>query len=325
MEKLLIIDGNSIMNRAYYGVRPLTNTAGLHTNAVYGYINILKKHLDSISPDLAAVAFDVHEPTFRHRMFDGYKANRHPMPDELREQVPYVREVTSLLGFSVIEKEGYEADDVLGTLSREGEENGMEVYIVTGDRDSLQLVSERVTVVLASTGADVEYTPEVFREKYGVEPEKLVDVKAIMGDASDNIPGVKGVGEKGALSLIAHFGSLREVYQNLSSDFIKPAMRQKLTDSKEDANLSLILAQIDRKVPGLPALTELARRPYDVPGLRKLFSELEFTRMLSQFSSSAPAVADVPQQLSLDDLPQDKTEPAREIETLPNEELKKLL
>ena len=324
--RLLVVDGNSIMNRAFYGVRPLTNSAGLHTNAVYGYVNILKKHLDSLSPDLAAVAFDVHAPTFRHRMFDGYKANRHPMPEELREQVPYVKEVTALLGFTLIEKEGWEADDVLGTLSREGEENGAEVFIVTGDRDSLQLVSENVTVILASTGADVEYTPEVFREKYGVEPQKLVDVKAIMGDASDNIPGVKGIGEKGALSLIAHFGSLREVYLNLDSDFIKPAMREKLAASREDANLSFRLAAIDRRVPGLGKLDGLARRPYDVPGLKKLFSSLEFTRLIGQFAPAAPsAPADGARQLSLDDLPPEEAGPARVTETLPTKALKKLL
>lgn len=329
MEKLLLIDGNSIMNRAFYGVRPLTNAAGLHTNAVFGYVNILKKHLDALDPDYCAVAFDVHAPTFRHRMYDGYKAARHPMPEELKEQVPYVKRVTGLLGFQSVEKEGYEADDVLGTLSRAASREGVSVYIVTGDRDSLQLVGDNVTVILASTGADVEYTPEVFREKYGTDPERLVDIKAIMGDSSDNIPGVKGVGEKGALTLIQTFGDLRGVYQNLDSPVIKPAMKKKLEESRDMANLSYRLATIDRDVAGLPATKELARRGFDVPGLREIFGELEFTRMLSAFTSQAPADKKADGegggQLSFDDVETEPEEPKREIKTVGASELKALL
>ena len=300
MKKLLVIDGNSLMNRAFYGVRPLTTATGLFTNAVYGYVNILKKHLDTLSPDYAVAAFDVHAPTFRHKLFDAYKAGRKPMPEELKMQIPYVRHATELLGFHIVEREGFEADDVLGSLSLTAKKEGVDCYLVTGDRDSLQLVDENVTVILASTGSDVEYTPETIREVYGVSPARLIDVKAIMGDSSDNIPGVKGIGEKGALSLISHFGSLKEVYRNLEDPFLKPAMREKLKNDRDSANLSYVLATIERTMPECRELAPYTRRPFDIPGITELFTELEFVKLLKQFvPQQAPAIEEG-EQLTLD-------------------------
>lgn len=326
MKKLLVIDGNSLMNRAFYGVRPLTTATGLFTNAVFGYVNMLKKHLDQLQPDCAAVAFDVHAPTFRHRMYDQYKAGRRPMPEELKMQVPYIRQVSQILGFHILEKEGYEADDILGTLSARAQEEGMETYIVTGDRDSLQLVSDATTVILASTGADQVYTPQALRERYGVEPAQMIDVKAIMGDSSDNIPGVKGIGEKGALSLIGTFGSLRGVYQNLEDPRIKPAMRQKLIAERETANLSYVLATIDRRVPQLPELKELKKKPLDIQELKQTFTQLEFVRLLHQFLPQEPPAQPEFEQLTLDTVASAAPPPPpREIQRLSKERLAPLL
>ncbi len=300
MKKILILDANSLMNRAFYGVRPLTTATGLFTNAVYGYVNILKKHLDGVNPDYAVAAFDVHAPTFRHKMYDGYKANRKPMPEELKMQLPYIRQVTELLGFHILEREGFEADDVLGSLSLTAKQENVDCYLVTGDRDALQLVDEGITVILASTGSDVEYTPEAIRQAYGVSPAQLIDVKAIMGDNSDNIPGVKGIGEKGALGLIGRFGSLKEVYRNLDDPFIKPAMREKLVRDRESANLSLVLAEIHRKMPEAKELAPFRRQPCDRDGIEKLFTQLEFTRLLKQWFPQPPAAPQPFEQITID-------------------------
>lgn len=308
MKKILILDGNSLLNRAFYGVRPLTTATGLFTNAVYGYVNILKKHLDALQPDYTVAAFDVHAPTFRHKMYDGYKAGRKPMPEELKMQIPYIRKVTELLGFHIVEREGFEADDVLGSFSLRAKEENVECFLVTGDRDALQLVDDGVTVILASTGSDVEYTPQVIWNNYGVRPSQLIDVKAIMGDSSDNIPGVKGIGEKGALGLIARFGSLKEVYQNLEDPFIKPAMREKLLRDRDSANMSLVLAEIHRKMPEAKELAPFERRPFDLSGIQELFTQLEFTKLLKQFIPEAPPPAPEYEQITIDtmELPQTK-------------------
>lgn len=303
MKKLLIVDGNSIMNRAFYGVRPLVTRTGIHTNAVYGYLNILKKHLDTLMPDYVAVAFDLKAPTFRHKMYDGYKAGRHATPDELISQIPIIKEATSLLGIKTVSIEGYEADDILGTLSSEFDG---ESYIITGDRDSFQLVSEKATVILASTGEDVTYTPKEIEEKYSLPPKKLIDVKALAGDSSDNIPGVPGIGEKTAIKLLVEAGSLEELYRKLDSGEIKltEGTKNKLINGRESAMLSRQLAEICLTVPDLPPIEELSLGTQDTNALRDLFIKLEFTKMMSRFGLDAeekPAVSDGG-QISFDSL-----------------------
>lgn len=304
MKKLLVFDGNSIMNRAFYGVRPLTTKEGLHTNAVFGYINILTKHIDAISPDCIAAAFDLKAPTFRHKMYDAYKAGRHTMPDELAEQIPYIKEVTTALGIKILSLEGYEADDILGTLSKNFTDVG-HTYIVTGDRDSLQLVSDKVTVILATTGKDEEYTPEKVKERYLVTPEKLIDIKALMGDSSDNIPGVAGIGEKGAIKLVSENGDIDTLYSKIDSDEIKltPSLREKLINGRESAFFSRTLATICREVPLEENCETLTRGEIDKPHLSELFKTLEFTKMSEKFgllSVNVPVSDDGGLQISFD-------------------------
>jgi len=210
--KLLVLDGNSIVNRAFYGIKLLTTKSGEYTNAIYGFLNILLKLEDICTPDAVAVAFDVHAPTFRHKMYDEYKAGRKGMPDELRSQMPVLKEILNSLGIKTIEKEGWEADDILGTLAFACRNNGDECFIATGDRDSLQLAHGGVKVLLARTkmGQAVTdiYDEKAIDEEYGVTPQELIQVKALQGDTSDNIPGVAGVGAKTALDLIFRFHNL---------------------------------------------------------------------------------------------------------------------
>ena len=295
MKKLLVFDANSIMNRAFYGVRPLTTKNGLHTNAVFGYINILTKHIDAISPDCIAAAFDLKAPTFRHKMYDGYKAGRHAMPEELVEQVPYIKEVTNALGIKILTLEGYEADDILGTLADKFKDIG-HTYIVTGDRDSLQLVSDKVTVILATTGKDEEYTPEKVFERYLVTPERLIDIKALMGDSSDNIPGVAGIGEKGAIKLISENGDIDTLYSKIDADEIKltPSLREKLINGRDSAFFSKTLATICKKVPLEESCETLKRCEIDKVHLAELFKTLEFTKMSEKFGlvSTPVTIAD---------------------------------
>ena len=197
MKNFLIVDGNSILNRAFYGVRTLTNSKGLHTNAVYGMVTMLTKQIEKYNPEYLAIAFDMRAPTFRHKMYDGYKANRKGMPEDLAIQLPYAKKAASAIGFKIIEKEGYEADDILGTLASIASESDEEIHtlIMTGDRDSLQLITDKVHVLLATNNDYILFDKSSFFEKYGVQPEQFVDVKAIMGDSSDNIPGIPGIGE----------------------------------------------------------------------------------------------------------------------------------
>ncbi len=251
--KLLILDGNSIVNRAFYGIKLLTTKDGQYTNAIYGFMNILLNLLKETQPDEVAVAFDLKAPTFRHKMYSGYKATRKGMPEELAQQMPVLKELLADLGFVMVTKEGFEADDILGTLSAAAAARGDECFIATGDRDSLQLVSENVTVLLASSRMGRSETLRMdlaaVTEKYGVSPKQLIEVKSLMGDTSDNIPGVLGVGEKTALGLISQFGSLDGVYEHLDDAFIKPGVRKKLTEHREDAVLSRKLAEIDCAAP----------------------------------------------------------------------------
>ncbi len=223
MGKLLLIDGNSILNRAFFGIRPLTTKSGLFTHAVYGMMNILLGHIERERPDHIACAFDLKAKTFRHLMYDGYKANRHGMPEELAVQLPYAKKMVAGLGIPIVELEGYEADDVIGTASAFSDADPtLEVDIVTGDRDSFQLIRDNVFVLLASTGETVRFDRAAFGEKYGgTTPEQFPDVKALMGDSSDNIPGVPGIGEKTAVRLIADFGSVDGVYEALPTPKLK--------------------------------------------------------------------------------------------------------
>ena len=247
--KLLAIDGNSILNRSFYGVKPLTTKDGFFTNALVGFMNILHKMEQELSPDGVAVAFDVHAPTFRHKMYDAYKGTRKGTPPELLMQMPVAKELIKALGYKVIELAGYEADDIVGTLARLCEESGNECVIATGDRDCLQLITDEVNVRLATTREAILYTPERYFNEYGVEPEQLVDVKALMGDSSDNIPGVKGIGEKTAFSLISKYGSIETIYSSLDDIEATPRVKKLLAEGKESACLSKTLATICKEVP----------------------------------------------------------------------------
>ncbi len=306
--KLLIVDGNSIMNRAFYGVRPLVTRTGIHTNAVYGYLNILKKHLTALNPDYVAVAFDLKAPTFRHKLFDGYKAGRHATPEELLSQIPIIKEATSLLGIATVSLEGYEADDILGTLSHKFDG---ESYVLTGDRDSFQLVSEKTTVILASTGEDVTYTPKEIEEKYSLPPKKLIDVKALAGDSSDNIPGVAGIGEKTAIKLVLEAGSVENLYEMLDKGELKvtDSVKNKLLSGRDSAYMSKQLAEICLEVEGLPTFDKLVLSEQNSTALRELFVKLEFTKLMSRFNLDEPT----PQrsddaQLSFDTVEEEKSE-----------------
>ncbi|MBE6818924.1 MAG: DNA polymerase I [Ruminococcaceae bacterium] len=288
----LVIDGNSIINRAFYGVRDLSTKEGIHTNAIYGFMNIFFKLLEQTKPECVAVAFDLKKPTFRHKMYADYKAGRKPMPPELAEQFPYLKDLLRALGYTVVEKEGYEADDILGTLSAQCNKQGERCYIATGDRDSLQLVNERVSVLLASTQkgqpVTVEYTPELIKEKYGVEPVKLIEIKAIQGDTSDNIPGVAGIGEKGAQELISRFGSVAYIYENLDDVDIKPAMRSKLAASRQNCFLSRELGMINLEVPMDTDLEHYKIAPPDEEESLRILRKLEMKSIINKLSFTAP-------------------------------------
>ncbi len=291
--KLLAVDSNSILNRAYYGVRPLTTREGLFTNGIYGFLNILFKICDEVSPDAVVFAFDLKGPTFRHKLFDGYKAQRKGMPEELAQQLEPLKELLGYLGYPILSVEGFEADDILGTLAAACRKNGDECIIATGDRDSFQLIGEGVTVRLAFTrggqsGAEVIDEAAV-REKYGVSPRQMIDVKALMGDTSDNIPGVAGIGEKTALSLIAAFGSLDGVYAHLDDPSIKNGVRQKLTDGKQSAYESRVLAEIDCAAPLGTTLDALTREPQQTDRLYHLLDRLELRSIITRLKLSPPA------------------------------------
>ena len=251
--KLMILDGNSIVNRAFYGVRPLNAPDGTPTNAVFGFLNILQRILDEQTPDAVCVCFDMKAPTFRHKAYEGYKAQRKGMPEELAVQMPVLKETLDAMGIRRYEQEGYEADDILGTASRICEKQGWDCVVVTGDKDSLQLITDSTSVcnVKSRMGQTetILYTPEVFREEYGFAPPQMVDLKALMGDSSDNIPGVPGIGEKTALDLIRRYGTVDNIYANLSALEIKDSVRKKLTAGEESARKSYWLATILCEVP----------------------------------------------------------------------------
>ena len=285
--KLLILDGNSVINRAYYGVRPLTTRDGLYTHAIYGFLNILERMEKEEQPDAVCVAFDLHGPTFRHLRYDGYKATRHGMDEELAMQMPVMKDVLRAMNIPIYACQGWEADDVIGTVGKICSNNGWECVIVTGDRDSLQLIDENVHIKYVSSkqGQTTSklYTRDVFEEEYGFEPKKLIDLKALMGDSSDNIPGVKGIGDKTAKGLLHQFGSLDGVYAHLDDPAIKPKQRENLTNYKEDAYLSYELATIICEAPIDFAPEDALVQPYNKLELYKLFQRLEFVRLIDKY------------------------------------------
>lgn len=284
--KLLAVDGNSILNRAYYGIRMLTTKDGLCTNAVYGMITMLHKQLETIDPDYCAIAFDLKAPTFRHKMFDAYKANRKGMPEELAMQLPYAKQAVAAMGFTVIEKEGFEADDILGTLSAFASDE-LEAYVYTGDRDSLQLINDNVKVLLASNSDTIVYDRERFFEKYGINVEQFVDLKALMGDSSDNIPGVAGIGEKTATKLIQDFNSLDGLYENYKASGLTAGVKNKLEAGKENAYISKTLAQIKLDVELPCGLDEIKYDGVNNDELLELCKKLEFSALIKKLSLDA--------------------------------------
>lgn len=285
--KLLILDGNSVINRAFFGVKPLTTRDGLYTHAIYGFLNILERMEREEQPEAICVSFDLHGPTFRHLKYDGYKATRHGMPEELAQQMPIMKDVLRAMNIPIYECQGWEADDVIGTIGRICSANDWECVIVTGDRDSLQLIDQNVHVKLViskpgSTTATL-YTQELFQEEYGFEPKKLIDLKALMGDSSDNIPGVAGVGPKTAKELLTRFGSLDGVYAHLDDPSIRPKLREKLAAGKESAYLSYDLATICPEAPIEFQPRDAIIQPYNRPVLYALFQKLEFVRLIDKY------------------------------------------
>lgn len=284
--KLLAIDGNSIMNRAFYGIKALSNKKGVFTNAITGFMNIYMKIAGEVSPDGTAAAFDLREPTFRHRANAAYKANRHGMPDELAMQMPYIKEILRAMGIKILETTGYEADDILGTLASLCGEND-ECYILTGDRDSLQLVRDNVTVLLHGTKELIRCTPEKFREMYdGLSPRQIIDLKGLMGDSSDNISGVKGIGEKTAKALIKEYSSVEELYERLSRGDVTAARSviEKLKNGEEAARESKWLATIVTDAPIDRDIESYRAGEMDRERLSGILTELEMTRLLDKLS-----------------------------------------
>ena len=293
--KLLAVDGNSILNRAYFGIKALTTKNGEFTNGIYGFLTILLRMLEEVQPDAVACAFDLKAPTFRHQMYDGYKAGRKGMPQELASQLQPLKELLTALGFPLVAVEGYEADDLLGTLAAGCTQRGADCVIATGDRDSLQLVSDRVTVRLATTkmGQPVStlYDIAAVQDRYGVSPRQLIEVKALMGDSSDNIPGVAGIGEKTALDLISRYGDIQAIYQNLDQLELKPSVRKKLAEGKNMAFLSRKLGEICCQAPIDSDPEHYLRQPVDQPHAAALFARLEMFKLMERWGVDPAAAA----------------------------------
>ena len=292
--RLLVIDGNSILNRAFYGIKLLTTKDGRYTNGIYGFMNIFHRLLDDCKPDRVAVAFDVKAPTFRHEMYEEYKAGRKGMPDELREQMPVLKELLTLMGYRIVEKAGWEADDILGTLSARMQD-GDKCFIATGDRDSLQLVTDKTTVLLASTKMGrtqtVAYDENKIMEEYGVTPKQMIELKALQGDSSDNIPGVAGVGPKTAGELIQKYGSIEYIFANLDSLDIKPKLREKLEGGRESAFLSHKLGTISLEAPIETDMDHYSVVQGDHGAAARLLASLEMFKMIDTFGLSSANIA----------------------------------
>lgn len=288
MSKFVLIDGHSILNRAFYGVPIFTNSEGLHTNAVFGFLNIMFKIIDSKQPDYMAVAFDVHQPTFRHEMFKDYKGTRKPMMEELREQVPVIKELLQKMNITTVELPGYEADDVIGTLSKKGEKAGMEVDVISGDRDLLQLASDHITICIPKTKKGQttveEYNTEGVRKLYKVTPTEFIDVKALMGDSSDNIPGVPGIGEKGATAIISQFGSIENAYDH-ADEISNTRNRNALLNNYEMAQMSKTLATINIQSPVEVTPKQCKLEDIFTEDALEMIKRLEFKSMIQRFGS----------------------------------------
>lgn len=288
MSKFVLIDGHSILNRAFYGVPIFTNSEGLHTNAVFGFLNIMFKIIDSKQPDYMAVAFDVHQPTFRHEMFKDYKGTRKPMMEELREQVPVIKELLQKMNITTVELPGYEADDVIGTLSKKGEKAGMEVDVISGDRDLLQLASDHITICIPKTKKGQttveEYNTEGVRKLYKVTPIEFIDVKALMGDSSDNIPGVPGIGEKGATAIISQFGSIENAYDH-ADEISNTRNRNALLNNYEMAQMSKTLATINIQSPVEVTPEQCKLEDIYTEDALEMIKRLEFKSMIQRFGS----------------------------------------
>ncbi len=284
--KLMVFDGNSILNRAYYGIRPLSTRQGLYTHAIYGFVTTLQRLVDEEQPEALCVTFDRREPTFRHKADENYKATRKGMPEELAMQLPWLKQVLDAMDIPRYELAGYEADDLIGTISRKCEAAGWDCVIVTGDKDSLQLITDHTTVKLVSTRMGQtttrDMTPEAFREQYGFAPIHMIDLKALMGDTSDNIPGVPGVGEKTAMALVQRYESLEALYAAMPDIEAKPAAIRKLTEGRESALHSYFLATIVTDAPMEFAVEDNLRRPFK-PELYDLFLQLEFSKLIEKY------------------------------------------
>lgn len=314
--KLLAIDGNSILNRAFYGIRLLSNKNGVFTNAIFGFINIYLKNFGEVQPDSVAVAFDLRSPTFRHKAADYYKANRKGMPPELAQQLPLIKELLTLMGVRVVECEGYEADDILGTLSKLCSDRGDRCFVLTGDRDSLQLIDDNVTVLLATNKETIHYTPERFREDYGFDPIRLIDLKALMGDSSDNIPGVPGIGEKTASSLVKEFGTLEELYAKYEDAALTKGVKAKLAAGEDSAKESKWLATIVRDAPIEQDLSFYKLGQQDDEGVGRLLTELEMFKLLDKLHVSAVAAETPAKEQAAPHEPVELTEAALTAEEL---------
>ena len=293
MDKLLIlIDGNSLMNRAYYALPELMNKKGQHTNAIYGFANILLKIMDTYKPSHISVAFDLKAPTFRHKQYDAYKGNRKKMPDELREQVEPLKKMIDAFGINRIELEGYEADDLIGTVAKNFEQDGFEVYIITGDKDALQLVSDKIKVLFTKKGISEldEYDPDKMTEKYELTPQQFIDLKGLMGDQSDNIPGVAGIGEKTGIKLLKEYGSIENIYMNI--DEISKSVKAKLEAGYDMAFLSKSLATIMVDIPLELKVDEFEKKDIDKNTLISLFSEFEFNSLIGKVGNDESGLID---------------------------------
>ena len=302
--KLMVLDGNSIINRAFYGVKPLTTRDGLYTNAIFGFLNMLQRFIDEEQPEALCVAFDRKEPTFRHEADASYKATRKGMPDELAQQMPVMKQVLCAMSIPCYEMVGYEADDLLGTISRRCEKRGWECVIVTGDRDSLQLITDRTRVKLVTTRmgqtSTADMTPALFREQYGFDPIHMIDLKALMGDSSDNIPGVPGIGEKTATALVQRYGSIDALYAAMPEVEAKPAALRKLAEGEESARRSYWLATIVTDAPLEFDPEDALCQPYK-PELYDLFVKLEFTKLIKKYGLTPSAPAPEPAAVTHDE------------------------
>lgn len=311
--RLLAIDGNSILNRAFYGIKLLSNKNGIFTNAIFGFMNIYLKNFGEVKPDCVAVAFDLPDPTFRHKAVPTYKANRKGMPPELAQQLPLIKDLLKFMGIKVVECAEYEADDILGTLSEVCTDSGNECFILTGDRDSLQLINKNVTVLLATNKGDIRYTPEKFREDYGFEPINLIDLKALMGDSSDNISGVAGIGEKTASALIKEYGTIENLYANYTDSNLTKGVKNKLANGEDSAKESKWLATIVRDVPIDKELGSYRTGDINTAEVSKLLTELEMYKILDKLN--------IPVAESMEQTEQEEYEPVEVTEKTLTEDI----